>query len=98
MYPKAPMEPAQRKFPVLNVDGSSMTRLLGKEFAIRRVHDFGTNDRVHHTNYFAQPETATFMTKTLLPIPKKTHCKPNLWAIQPEKLDAVDPTQKANRK
>lgn len=50
----------------LVVDGSSMTRLLGKEFAIRRVHDFGTNDRVHHTNYFAQPETATFMTKTLL--------------------------------
>ena len=43
-----------------------MTRLLGQEFAVKRVHDFGTNDRVHHCNYFAQPETAKFMTKSLL--------------------------------
>ena len=50
----------------LVVDGSSMTRLLGNEFAIKQVHDFGTNDRMHHTNYFAQPETAKFMTKSLL--------------------------------
>ncbi|MGH8703188.1 MAG: hypothetical protein ACREVR_18720 [Burkholderiales bacterium] len=50
----------------LVVDGASMTRLLGKEFAVKKVHDFGTNNRVHHCNYFAQPETAQFMRNSLL--------------------------------
>jgi pimeloyl-ACP methyl ester carboxylesterase len=50
----------------LVVDGASMTRLLNKGFPPARVFDFGTNSRVHHCNYFAQPETARFLTKTLL--------------------------------
>jgi hypothetical protein len=28
------------------------------------AHDFGTTDRVHHTNYFAQPETAAAVRKS----------------------------------
>ncbi len=50
----------------LIVDGESMTRLIGEDIPKSRVHDFGTNARVHHCNYFAQPETATFLSKTLL--------------------------------
>jgi pimeloyl-ACP methyl ester carboxylesterase len=49
----------------LVVDGASMTRLMNQAFPVARVWDFGTNSRVHHCNYFAQPETATFLAKTL---------------------------------
>lgn len=48
------------------VDNSSMTRLLNKTFPGGQVYDFRTNGRVHHCNYFAQPETATFLSKTLV--------------------------------
>jgi len=30
-----------------------------------RVRDFGTNDQVRHTNYFAQPEVVQFFKDTL---------------------------------
>lgn len=50
----------------LVVDAVSMTRLLDQDFKKAQIHDFGTNNRVHHCNYFAQPETATFLDKTLL--------------------------------
>jgi pimeloyl-ACP methyl ester carboxylesterase len=50
----------------LIVDGVSMTRLTGSDLPKSRVQDFGTNARVHHCNYFAQPETAMFLMKTLL--------------------------------
>ena len=43
-----------------------MTRLIGENIPKSRVQDFGTNARVHHCNYFAQPETATFLSKALL--------------------------------
>ena len=33
---------------------------------VKRVYNYGTNSRVHHCNYFAQPETATFLAETLL--------------------------------
>ena len=36
--------------------------------------------------------------RTLPPIPKKTHCRPNSWAIHPEKLDAEEPKPKAAKK
>jgi hypothetical protein len=29
------------------------------------VFDFGTTSRVHHTNYFEQPETIDFISKSL---------------------------------
>jgi pimeloyl-ACP methyl ester carboxylesterase len=50
----------------LVVDAVSMTRLIGADIPRSRVQDFGTNTRVHHCNYFAQPETAAFLSKTLL--------------------------------
>jgi pimeloyl-ACP methyl ester carboxylesterase len=50
----------------LVVDNASMTRLMNKPFPLDRVWNFGTNSRVHHCNYFAQPETATFFANTLL--------------------------------
>jgi pimeloyl-ACP methyl ester carboxylesterase len=50
----------------LVVDGSSMTRVVSQPFPTAQIWDFGTNNRVHHCNYFAQPETATFLSKTLL--------------------------------
>jgi pimeloyl-ACP methyl ester carboxylesterase len=49
----------------LVVDVVSMTRLVGSDIPHSRVQDFGANTRVHHCNYFAQPETATFLSKTL---------------------------------
>jgi pimeloyl-ACP methyl ester carboxylesterase len=50
----------------LVVDTASMTE-LGKGAGIRtnRVEDFGQNDRVHHLNYFEQPETLKFFHDTL---------------------------------
>lgn len=50
----------------LVVDVASMTRVLEKDLDSARIWDFGTNNRVHHCNYFAQPETAAFLTKKLL--------------------------------
>jgi pimeloyl-ACP methyl ester carboxylesterase len=50
----------------LVVDAVSMTRLIGSNIPRSRVQDFGTNTRVHHCNYFAQPETAAFLSKALL--------------------------------
>ena len=55
----------------LVVDTSSMTNIgeKGKEEAIElpddQVFKFGTNDRVHHTNYFRQPDTLNFITEKL---------------------------------
>jgi pimeloyl-ACP methyl ester carboxylesterase len=51
----------------LVVDNISMTRLQNNAFPAAQVYNFGTNSHVHHCNYFAQPETAAFLTKTLLP-------------------------------
>lgn len=63
----------------LVVDSDSMTSLYGmkksdadpaaadEQIVIPKenVLDFRTNDRVHHTNYFRQPETIEFITKSL---------------------------------
>lgn len=51
----------------LVVDTTSMT-LLGGDARIvgpQRRLDFGTNDRVHHLNYFLQPETVAFIRRSL---------------------------------
>ena len=50
----------------LVVDTESMTDLFDQEvIPSTNVCDFGTTDRVHHTNYFRQPETISFITKSL---------------------------------
>lgn len=50
----------------LVVDTESMTELFDKEiFPDANICDFGTTDRVYHTNYFRQPETIKFITKSL---------------------------------
>ena len=53
----------------LVVDVASMTHVdphvdVGGGF-IRGVHDFGTNARVHHTNYFVQPDTFVALRRWL---------------------------------
>lgn len=50
----------------LVVDTESMTS-LGDAVAVpaRHLLDFGATDRVHHCNYFSQPETAAFLRKVL---------------------------------
>jgi hypothetical protein len=50
----------------LVVDEASMTRLVGSEIPIDQVKDFSTNSVVHHCNYFAQAETADFLSQKLL--------------------------------
>lgn len=50
----------------LVVDTSSMTDLADSTVVPKgRVWDFGTSDRVHHTNYFRQRETLEFIAKVL---------------------------------
>lgn len=57
----------------LVVDTASMTQLGDAARIVdrpppaepRHCLDFGTNDRVHHLNYFLQPETVTFMRRAL---------------------------------
>jgi len=51
----------------LVVDTRSMTELLpGWSLNPQdRVRDFGTNDQVHHTNYFAQPDVVQFFKDKL---------------------------------
>jgi hypothetical protein len=48
----------------LVVDTASMTELI-KDKGIHPdcVHDFKTNSRIYHTNYFRQRETAEFLRK-----------------------------------
>jgi hypothetical protein len=48
----------------LIVDTGSMTEVADDRL-VAVAHDFGTTDRVHHTNYFAQPETAAAVRKSL---------------------------------
>lgn len=43
----------------LVVNTQSMTRLFGT--SIKSVHDFKTSSKVHHCNYFRQPDTAKFL-------------------------------------
>jgi esterase/lipase superfamily enzyme len=51
----------------LVVDTASMTVLARPpaplDIAADRILDFGVNDKVHHTVYFRQPETAEFIAK-----------------------------------
>ena len=51
----------------LVVDTASMVALSDtlKVSGATSVLDFGTTGVVHHLNYFAQPETATFITRCL---------------------------------
>ncbi|HEX7177916.1 MAG TPA: hypothetical protein VF240_21835 [Pyrinomonadaceae bacterium] len=50
----------------LVVDTDSMTDLFDQiHIPAANVFDFGTTDRVHHTNYFQQPETIDFISKSL---------------------------------
>jgi hypothetical protein len=50
----------------LVVDTDSMTDLFDQHsIAAANVFDFGTTDRVHHTNYFRQSQTIDFMAKSL---------------------------------
>jgi|CXWL01.1.fsa_nt_gi hypothetical protein len=50
----------------LVVDSPSMTSLADKLVLPKgQVLDFGTNDRVHHCNYFDQPETLKFLQEKL---------------------------------
>jgi hypothetical protein len=50
----------------LVVDSSSMTSLADKlALPKTQILDFGTNDRVHHCNYFDQPETIAFLQAKL---------------------------------
>jgi hypothetical protein len=51
----------------LVVDTASMTVLAQtpEPLSIHQLHDFGTNPTVHHTVYFEQPETATFIASCL---------------------------------
>jgi hypothetical protein len=48
----------------LIVDTASMNEVADQRF-IAVAHDFGTTDRVHHTNYFVQPETVQAIRKSL---------------------------------
>jgi pimeloyl-ACP methyl ester carboxylesterase len=41
----------------LVVNTSSMARLRGKDFPVGDLHDYRTNELVHHINYFVQPKT-----------------------------------------
>ena len=51
----------------LVVDTCSMTDLFdGMQMPSDHVFDFGTNDRVHHVNYFQQEETIHFIQEKLL--------------------------------
>lgn len=51
----------------LVVDTQSMNDLAENlEIPSKRTLDFGQSTRVHHLNYFYQPETATFLGDTLL--------------------------------
>lgn len=49
------------------VDTESMTRVGVGADIVDPLHklDFGTNDRVHHLNYFQQPETIDFIRKSM---------------------------------
>ena len=49
------------------VDTESMTRVGVGADIVDPAHklDFGTNDRVHHVNYFLQPETVHFIRQSL---------------------------------
>jgi len=47
----------------LVVDTESMCEVADKR-VIAIAHDFGTTDRVHHVNYFVQPETAQAVRKS----------------------------------
>ena len=49
----------------LVVDTASMNDIPGHDIPAKRVHDFGTNNLVHHTNYFSQQATLDFMLDTL---------------------------------
>jgi pimeloyl-ACP methyl ester carboxylesterase len=50
----------------LVVDTASMTDLSDSvRIPDASVYDFKTTDRVHHTNYFSQPETVNFIAKSL---------------------------------
>jgi pimeloyl-ACP methyl ester carboxylesterase len=51
----------------LVVDTASMTVLARPPLpvSIRKLHDFGRSNKVHHTVYFRQPETATFIRESL---------------------------------
>lgn len=49
----------------LVVDTASMADLAGRVLPKADVLDYGTNDVVHHTNYFAQPRTLEFMLDRL---------------------------------
>lgn len=49
----------------LVVDTSSMSDIPGHEFPAGSIKDFGTNDIVHHTNYFSQKATLEFMLEKL---------------------------------
>ena len=49
----------------LVVDTSSMNDIPNHTITKGDVHDFGTNARVHHTNYFSQKETLDFMLAKL---------------------------------
>ena len=48
----------------LVVDTSSMGEVADRAL-LPIAHDFGTNDQVHHLNYFHQPETVTAIRKSL---------------------------------
>lgn len=49
------------------VDTESMTRIAVGADIVDPAHrlDFGTNDRVHHVNYFLQPQTLDFIRRSL---------------------------------
>jgi hypothetical protein len=49
----------------LVVDTSSMNDIPGHDLPAARIHDFGTNNLVHHTNYFSQRATLDFMLEKL---------------------------------
>jgi hypothetical protein len=49
----------------LVVDTSSMNDIPNHTIAKSDVHDFGTNAKVHHTNYFSQKDTLDFMLAKL---------------------------------
>jgi hypothetical protein len=51
----------------LVVDTASMTVLAKgpQAVSIQKFYDFGKNNRVHHTVYFRQPETPTFIAQSL---------------------------------
>jgi hypothetical protein len=50
----------------LVVDTRSMTEMLpGFSLKLTRVCDFGTNDQIHHTNYFIQPKVVQFFKDKL---------------------------------